>query len=141
MKKIIITLLLVVFQLSCKGQDFKQNIIGKWEQELSNENGIEYYEGEIWTFYTDGTCQIDYGSEANHSISKFTYTITNDDCSGNPKINNTRYYLKMNVTFGEDEDICFLISEINNSVNSDGKIKMLLYAYGANGNNVFVKRP
>lgn len=142
MKKTIITLLIVVFQLlSCKAQDYKNNIIGNWEQEYYNDNGDENYIGEIWTFYSDGTCKIDYGPASGHSISKFYYDITKNNCTESPIASSNLYFLKMTVISGEDEDRCWLISEINNTANSEGKIIMGLYATGANGNNVFVKRP
>lgn len=142
MKKTIITVLIVVFQLpSCKAQDYKKDIVGNWEQEYYNDNGDEANIGEIWTFYSDGTCQIEYGPASGHSISKFNYEITKNNCTESPINSSNLYFLKMTFISGEDIDRCWLISEINNSVNPDGKIIMGLYAAGANGNNVFVKRP
>jgi len=141
MKKIIITTLMIVFQLlSCKGQDFKKDIIGNWEQEFYDASGDPYYKGEIWSFYSDGTCQINYGVNSSLGLSKFTYEITNNDCSENPIKDNIPYYLKMTVVSGEDVSRCLFISEINTIKNSEQKILMLLYVYGANGSNVFVKR-
>lgn len=142
MKKTIITVLMIVFQLlSCEAQDYKKDIVGSWEQEYYDSNGEIYYKGEIWTFYSDGNCQIDYGLNSGHKISKFIYEITKTDCSENPVKSTDIFFLKMLNFYGGDADRCLLISNIDISPDSEGKTYMNLYTYGADGNNVFVRRP
>lgn len=140
MKKTIIILLFAMFQLqSCKAQDIKKDIIGNWEQEFYNRDGEEVYVGDIWTFNTDGTCQINYGADSGSKITKFTYTITGYNCAENILVSGTNF-LRLKYVSGSDEDLCFEISGIDMSDKSNPKIYMSLYAYGAISANVFVKR-
>ncbi|MBD0830572.1 hypothetical protein [Aestuariibaculum sediminum] len=136
MRKIFLILVIAIIQLNYSyAQDINNDILGSWDLIEFNLEGEQQVTGAVWEFKSDGTCK----STEETLIYNYTYSISNNKCTDG-SLDNENNYIRIYKTSNSNLEYCFKIINIGLLDDSDTRVFMTLYNYGAIQPLIFVKK-